>query len=112
MRPYIHLVLHFLVPFLVARIFYPPRWRKVWLILVLTMVIDLDHLFADPLYDPNRCSIGFHPLHSWPAIVVYAVFAAIPATRIPALGLLIHIALDGIDCVSIILTSGTSFSNS
>ena len=31
-----------------------------------TMLVDLDHLFADPIYDPDRCSIGFHPLHQYP----------------------------------------------
>jgi hypothetical protein len=39
--------------------------------MALTIIVDLDHLLADPIYDPNRCSIGFHPLHSYPAIVIY-----------------------------------------
>ena len=30
---------------------------------MLTMMVDLDHLIADPIFDPQRC-IGFHPLHS------------------------------------------------
>ena len=42
------------------------------------MLVDLDHLLADPIYDPERCSIGFHPLHSIPAIVVYALMFALP----------------------------------
>ena len=37
------------------------------------MVIDVDHLLADPIYDPDRCSIGFHPLHSHAAMVFFAV---------------------------------------
>ena len=41
------------------------------LIMVSTMVIDLDHLLANPVYGPQRCGIGFHPLHSYLAIVVY-----------------------------------------
>ena len=64
-----------------------------------TMVIDLDHLLADPLYDPNRCSIGFHPLHTQWAVLVYIVLAVIPSTRIAGFGLLIHIVLDSLDCI-------------
>jgi len=71
--------------------------------MVLTMVIDLDHLLADPIYDPERCGIGFHPLHSYPAILVYLVMMAIPKVRLAACGLVIHMALDGIDCIWLIL---------
>lgn len=98
MRPYVHLLLHILVPGIVARVGFPDRWRRAWLIMVLTMVVDADHLIADPLYDPNRCSIGFHPLHSPLAIAVYGVMALISATRIVGVGLRIHVALDLIDC--------------
>ena len=37
------------------------------------MLIDLDHLLATPIFDPARCSIGFHPLHSYYAIGVYFI---------------------------------------
>lgn len=63
------------------------------------MIIDLDHLLANPIYDPFRCGINLHPLHSSPAIAVYALLAAIPKTRLVGFGLLIHIILDGLDCV-------------
>lgn len=98
-RANIHMVLHFLVPAIVAAAFYRQRFFQVWLILVATMLVDLDHLFATPVYDPNRCSIGFHPLHSAPAIVGYLALLALPALRIVAIGLLIHMFLDGADCV-------------
>ncbi len=94
----LHIFLHFAVPAIVARVFFKDKWLKAWLIMVATMVVDLDHLLADPIYDPDRCSIGFHPLHSWPAIAAYAGLAAWPKTRLIGLGLLIHMALDGIDC--------------
>ena len=67
--------------------------------MVLTMVVDLDHWLVDPVYDPQRCGIGFHPLHSYPAMVVYLSMTAIPKVRIVAIGLLIHMILDGIDCL-------------
>ena len=98
-RAIVHLILHALVPGLVAWLAFRPRWRQVWLIMILTMSVDLDHLLAIPIYDPNRCGIGFHPLHSYVAIVGYAAMAAIPQLRIVGTGLLIHMALDGLDCM-------------
>lgn len=65
-----------------------------------TMLVDLDHLLANPIYDPNRCSIGFHPLHTWPAIALYAALALHPRTRLIGLGLLIHMLLDFSDCAA------------
>ena len=62
-----------------------------------TMLVDLDHLLADPIYDPDRNSIGFHPLHTYPMIAVYVLGLIPPKTRIIALGLVIHMALDAID---------------
>ena len=62
------------------------------------MVVDLDHLLADPIYDPDRCSMGFHPLHTAPAVAVYVLLAAWPKTRLVGVGLLIHMALDWVDC--------------
>ena len=61
-------------------------------------VVDTVHL-ADPVYAPDRCSVGFHPLHTAPAIVVYAGLVVPRRTRLFGIGLLLHIALDAIDCV-------------
>lgn len=99
LRPVIHIALHFLVPALVARIAYANKWKYAWLVMVSTMLVDLDHLLAEPLYDPGRCSMGFHPLHTWPAVVFYAVMLVVPKLRLVAAGLLIHMALDSIDCM-------------
>ncbi len=67
--------------------------------MLLTNLVDLDHLYADPMYDPNRCSLGFHPLHSLIAMFVYLVMTAIPKARIVGSGLVVHMILDGIDCI-------------
>ncbi len=99
MRPALHLLLHFIVPGLVARLGYRDHFWKAWLTMLAGMVIDLDHFLATPLYDPNRCSLSAHPLHSPPAILAYVILTAIPRTRIFGVGLLIHIALDGLDCL-------------
>lgn len=98
-RPIVHMLLHFAVPAAVAKLAYPKSVWKAWAIMMATMLVDLDHLLADPIYDPSRCSIGFHPLHSYPMVAVYVLLAAWPKTRLVGLGLVIHMILDGIDCV-------------
>jgi len=60
--------------------------------------LGIAHLLADPIYAPNRCSIGFHPLHTAPAIAVYAGLCVPKKTRLFGIGLIIHIVLDAIDC--------------
>lgn len=66
--------------------------------MLLTMVVDIDHLLATPIYDPMRCSIDFHPLHSLYLMPIYAILAVYPKTRLVGLGLVIHMVLDSIDC--------------
>ena len=63
-----------------------------------SMLVDLDHLLANPIYDPTRCSIGFHPLHTEIPIAIYCVLSFFPKTRLIGLGLLIHMVLDSVDC--------------
>ena len=63
------------------------------------MVIDLDHLVADPIYDPDRCSIGFHPLHEPYLMLIYAFLLIPNSTRLFGMGLLIHLILDFGDCL-------------
>jgi Family of unknown function (DUF6122) len=94
----IHLLLHAAVPALIAWQFYRSHWLRAYLTMMATMLVDLDHLLAIPLYDPNRCSIGFHPLHTGYAIAIYVALLFPRATRLIGLGLIIHMALDGIDC--------------
>jgi len=99
LRPLIHLFLHVIIPAIVAKYYYSKRWIWSWLVMLLTMVIDLDHLFVRPIYNPDRCSLFFHPMHSYFAIVSYVLIIVFPKMRLIGLGLLIHIVLDGIDCV-------------
>ena len=63
------------------------------------ILVDLDHLLASPIYDPLRCSIGFHPLHSYFAIAGYFILSIFPKTRIIGIGLIIHMILDAVDCL-------------
>jgi hypothetical protein len=54
-----------LVPFFIAFIFFRKEWKKAYLILIATMLIDLDHLLVEPIFETNRCSINFHLLHTY-----------------------------------------------
>jgi hypothetical protein len=98
-RALVHGALHLVVPAVTARLVWPRRWQRVAVALILMNLVDLDHLLATPVYDPGRCSLGFHPLHSWPAQVLWAGLAIWRPTRIAGVGALTHMALDGIDCV-------------
>lgn len=63
-----------------------------------TMAVDLDHLFANPVFDPSRNSIGFHFLHSYYAIAVYFLLLFFKGNiRIAAIGLLFHMLTDFLD---------------
>lgn len=109
----LHIALHFAVPLLTGFVFYRKDWSSAVFVMVTTMVVDVDHLLATPIYDPTRCSIGFHPLHTWPAILMYAVAFVLPwvwktgkprrqtfrLIHLAGLGLLIHMALDALACV-------------
>ena len=94
----LHLILHLLVPAVIALVFFRERWGHALALMMLSMLIDIDHLLADPIYDPTRCSVGFHPLHTFIPIGFYLALFAHERTRLVGLGLLIHIALDAIDC--------------
>ncbi|UTF60660.1 DUF6122 family protein [Gilvimarinus sp. DA14] len=100
LRPLIHYSFHLLVPVVFAKLFWQQNWRKAALIMLATMLIDADHLLADPIFDPNRCSIGFHPLHTVWAGAVYGLLLIIPSWkwRAVAVGCLWHLATDFTDC--------------
>ena len=97
----IHYFLHFFGPGFIAYFFFKNYWQKAWIIMIVTMLIDLDHLLANPIFDPNRCSISFHPLHTIPAIIFYIFLIIIPNkySRILGSGLILHMFVDLIDCL-------------
>lgn len=63
------------------------------------ILIDADHVLANPIVDPDRCSVGLHVLHSYWLILLYVVLSIVPKTRLIGLGLVIHIVLDWLECV-------------
>ncbi|MGE0088122.1 MAG: DUF6122 family protein [Bacteroidales bacterium] len=102
LRFILHYGMHFLLPVLIAFIFFKKNFWKAALIMLLANLIDLDHLLANPVFDPTRCSIGFHFLHSYIAIGIYIALLFLSKTRIIAIGLVLHILTDFIDCLWIL----------
>ncbi len=100
MQSFIHYLLHLGFPLLIAFVFFRKEWKKVYLILIATMLVDLDHLVATPIFQANRCSINFHPLHTYYAMVMYVVLLFLRKPfNIIGIGLLLHMLTDLIDCL-------------
>jgi len=97
----IHYGIHFLVPIAIGFFFYKEHKFKAIIILLAAILIDFDHLLANPIFDPDRCSINFHPLHSYWAIAIYITFLFFKKIRIFGVALLIHILADITDCLFI-----------
>ena len=95
----IHYCLHFFLPLLIAILFFNKDWKKVYFMMLSTMLVDLDHLVTSPIYQADRCSINFHPLHSYFAIAIYIImsFFKKPLNLI-GIGLVIHMFADYCDC--------------
>ncbi len=98
LRPLFHYGIHFLIPIAIALIFYKEQRGRAMLILLMGIVIDVDHLGADPVFDARRCSINFHLLHTYWAIAIYFGMLFFTKTRLFGIALLIHILADTVDC--------------
>ena len=95
----LHYSLHIFLPLIIAILFFKKDWKKMYLIMILTMVVDLDHLLANPIYQADRCSINFHPLHSYYAIAVYFIMSFFKRPfNIIGIGLVLHMIADFTDC--------------
>ena len=95
----LHYSLHFFLPLIIAILFFKKEWKKVYVIMILTMIVDLDHLLADPIYQADRCSINFHPLHSYYAIALYFIMSFFRKPfNIIGIGLVLHMIADFTDC--------------
>jgi hypothetical protein len=94
----IHYSLHFIVPLLIALVFFKQKWKQAYLIFMCSMLVDIDHLLATPIFADHRCSINFHPLHSFYAIGIYVGGLIFKKTRILCIGLLFHMLTDTVDC--------------
>jgi hypothetical protein len=113
MQTFIHYFLHLAFPFFIAFLFFRKDWKIVYFILIATMLVDLDHLLANPIFQTNRCSINFHPLHTYYAMVVYVMLLFFRKPfHIIGIGLLFHMLTDFIDCLMMYSSCKNCFSDS
>ena len=113
MQTFIHYSLHFGFPFIIAFVFFRKEWKKVSLILIATMLVDLDHLLSSPIFQANRCSINFHLLHTYYAMSIYVVLLFFRKPfNIIGIGLLFHMFTDFIDCLMMYSTCKDCFADS
>ena len=98
---FIHYLLHFFIPLCIAKLLWGKDWVTMSLIMLGTILIDLDHIFAKPIFDSDRCSLGFHPLHTIWAALFYCLMLLIPSPKYKAIavGCLWHLCVDGIICL-------------
>jgi len=100
MQTFIHYFLHFGFPLLIALIFFKKEWKMAYLLFLSTMLVDLDHLLATPIFQANRCSINFHPLHTYYAMLFYITLLFFKKPfQILGIGLLFHMITDYVDCL-------------
>ena len=101
LQPMLHYGGHIVVPFAIAWLLWRENWQRAGLVILAVNLIDLDHLLANPIFDPGRCSIGFHPLHTIYAGAFYMLLLVIPRwwARALAVGALWHLAVDWGDCI-------------
>lgn len=100
MATIIHYFLHLVFPLFIAILFFKKEWKFAFLLLLATMLIDLDHLLATPVFKANRCSINFHPLHTYWALLFYVMLLFLRKPfRILGIGMILHLITDFIDCL-------------
>ena len=105
MQTFIHYLLHLGFPLVIALLFFRKEWKKVYVIFLLTMLVDLDHVVASPIFQANICSIGFHPLHSYYAMAGYVILLFFHKPfNILGIGLLLHMTTDFTDCLMMLNT--------
>jgi hypothetical protein len=95
----VHYGFHFLLPIIISFSFYKKKWKQVYLLFIGTMLVDVDHLLATPIFDANRCSINFHPLHTYYFIGAYTIMLIPKKIRILGIALLLHMFTDYLDCI-------------
>ncbi|MGJ8731778.1 DUF6122 family protein [Cellulophaga fucicola] len=97
----LHYGIHFIVPIIIGYFFFKEQRIRAIIILLAAILIDIDHIIATPIFDPNRCSINYHPLHTYWAMGVYLGLLFFRKTRIFGIALLLHMLADFVDCLFI-----------
>jgi len=98
---FLHYFLHFVAILVLAYLYKPESWKYNYFILLATMFVDVDHLWASPVFDPDRCSISYHTFHSPFFISMYFTTLLVVKQyhiRLIAIGLVFHMLTDALDC--------------
>lgn len=95
----IHLIANVILYFIIIKTQKGVSAKFVAISVFASHLIDIDHLLANPLYDPNRCSINFHPLHSWYMFPIYIIGSVYGKYKYFFWAVLVHLGLDLIDCL-------------
>lgn len=72
--------------------------RQVLLQLLISNLIDLDHLFSASLFVASRCSINNHFLHSFFVFPVY-LLGLLSRFRYFFMGIILHLIIDYLGCI-------------
>ncbi len=99
MNVLIHILASILLVFVIRFFDKKTDIRRIFVLVLGSNLIDLDHFLANPIYSPSRCSINFHPLHSWYMLPVYILGSFWKDYRYLFFGIMLHLILDGIDCL-------------
>lgn len=81
------------------------KGKKAFIIMLLSNLVDIDHILSEPIFQANRLSVGFHLLHSYTMIALYCLLLFIPYKKLNlwwgfrplALGLTLHMLTDLLD---------------
>ena len=71
--------------------------KKALVQLLLSSLIDFDHLLSVPIFDANRCSINNHALHSWLVFPGY-ILGLFTSYRYFFTGVIAHLMIDYLAC--------------
>jgi len=71
--------------------------KAVLIQLLLANLIDLDHLFSTPIFDPTRCSINNHALHQVFLLPLY-ILGLFTRYRYFFLSIIFHLLIDYLLC--------------
>lgn len=72
--------------------------KTVMLQLLLSNLIDLDHLLSYPIFAAGRCSINNHMLHSYYMFPVY-ILGVVSSYRYFFMGIAVHLLVDYLGCI-------------
>lgn len=72
--------------------------REALVQLLLSNLIDLDHLLSVPIFAANRCSINNHALHYWLVFPGY-LLGLLTKYRYFFSGIILHLIIDYATCV-------------